>query len=192
MVRNPGVRFGAKRIAAFTPSARARLLPNAEPVLAVTSRLAVGHCLGQQITTLEQAVQKRLQHTPADAQLQPVNGIGPILAQTILLATGDRGRFPTGGNDASYCRCGGSTKSRNGTRQGQGNGNNGHPYLEWAAREAVQFAIRFHPTVQRFDQRKQVKSHLRVAWKAVAHKLARACYDSMRDLVPFDVHKAFG
>ena len=42
--------------------------------------------------------------------------------------------------------------------------------------EAAQFAIRFSPTVQRFYQR----------------KLARACYYSMRDLVPFDVHKAFG
>jgi len=31
-----------------------------------------------------------------------------------------------------------------------------------------------------------------IARKAVAHKLARACYYIMRDLVPFDVHKAFG
>jgi hypothetical protein len=58
--------------------------------------------------------------------------------------------------------------------------------------EAAQFAMRFSPTGQRFYQRKQAKSHLMIARKAVAHKLARACYDSMRDLVPFDVHKAFG
>ena len=58
--------------------------------------------------------------------------------------------------------------------------------------EAAQFAIRCNPTVQRFDQRKQVKSHLTVARKAVAHKLARACYYIMPDLVPFEVHKAFG
>jgi transposase len=42
--------------------------------------------------------------------------------------------------------------------------------------EAAQFAIRFSPTVQRFYQRKQAKSHLMVARKAVAHQLARACY----------------
>ena len=46
--------------------------------------------------------------------------------------------------------------------------------------------------MQRFYQRKQAKNHLMVARKAVAHKLARACYDIMRDLLPFDVYKAFG
>ena len=58
--------------------------------------------------------------------------------------------------------------------------------------EAAQFAMRFRPTVQRLYQRKQAKSHLMIARKAVAHKLARACYDIMRDLVPFEVHTAFG
>jgi transposase len=109
-----------------------------------------------------------------------------------VLETGDMGRFPTVGNDASYCRCVGSTKISNGKRKGQGNVKNGHPYLEWVSREAAQFALRFSPTVQRFYQRKQAKSHLMIARKAVAHKLARACYDIMRDLLPFDVHKACG
>src|SRR5918994_3416541 len=45
MVRNTGVRFGAKRIDEFTPSELASMLPNAEHVLAVTSSLAVLHCL---------------------------------------------------------------------------------------------------------------------------------------------------
>jgi transposase len=58
--------------------------------------------------------------------------------------------------------------------------------------EAAQFAIRFNPRVQRFYQRKLAKSHLMLARKSVAHKLARACYDMMRDLVPCEVHKAFG
>jgi transposase len=192
MVRNTGVRFGAKRIDEFTPSELARMLPNAEQVLAVTSSLAVLHCLGQQIKTLEKAVQKRLKHTPAYAQLQTVDGIGTILAQTIVLETGDMDRFPTVGHYASYCRCVGSTKMSNGKRKGQGNVKNGNSYLEWAYMEAAQFAIRFSPMVQRFYQRKQAKSHLMIARKAVAHKLARACYYIMRDLVPFDVHKAFG
>jgi len=192
VVRNTGVRFGAKRIVELTPSELANLLPNAEHVLAVTSSLAVLHCLGQQIQTLEKAVQQRLKHTPVYAQLQTVDGIGPILAQTIVLETGDMRRFSTVGNYASYCRCVGSTKISNGKRKGQGNVNNGNPYLEWAYMEAAQFAIRFSPTVQRFYQRKQAKSHLMIARKAVAHKLARACYYIMRDLVSFDVHKAFG
>ena len=153
---------------------------------------AVVHCLGQQIKTLEKAVSMRLKHTPAYEQLLTVDGIGTILAQTIVLETGDIGRFSTVGNYASYCRCVRSTKISNGKRKGQGNVKNGNPYLEWASREAAQFAIRFSSTVQRFYQRKQAKSHLMIARKAVAHKLARACYDILRDLVPFDVHKAFG
>jgi transposase len=192
MVRNTGARFGAKRIDEFTPAELAGILPEAEQVLAVTSSLAVMHCLGQQIKTLEKTVQKHLKHTPAYVQLQTVDGIGTILAQTIVLETGDIGRFPSVGHYASYCRCVGSTKISNGKRKGQGNVKNGNPYLEWAYMEAAQFAIRFSPTVQRFYQRKQVKSHLMIARKAVAHKLARACYYIMRDLVPFEVHKAFG
>lgn len=192
MVRNTGVRFGVKRIDELTPSELEAMLPNAEQVLAITSSLAVLHCLSQQINILEKTVQKRLTHTPAYAQLQTVDGIGAILAQTIVLETGAMGRFPTVGHYASYCRCVGSTKISNGKRKGQGNVKNGNPYLEWAYMEGAQFAIRFSPVVQRFYQRKQAKSHLMIARKAVAHKLARACYYIMRDLVPFDVHKAFG
>jgi transposase len=192
LVRNTGVRLSAKRIYALTVEDLERLLPVPEHVLAVARSLVVVHCLAQQIKTLEEMVQQRLKHTAAYAQLQTVDGIGPILAQTIVLETGDMRRFPTVGNYASYCRCVGSTKISNGKRKGQGNIKNGNPYLAWAYREAAQLAILFSPTVQRSYQRKQAKSHLRIARKAVAHKLARACYDIMRDLVPFDVHKAFG
>ncbi len=67
-------------------------------------------------------------------------------------------------------------------------------YVETYSRymEAAQFAIRYNPRVQRFYQRKQAKAHCMVARKAVAHKLARACFYIMRDLVPFDADKAFG
>ena len=192
IARNTGLRFSAKRIAELTPSALQSMLPEAVQVLAVTSSLAVLHCLGQQIKTLEKTVNQHLKPTPAYAQLQTVEGIGTILAQTIVLETGDIRRFPTVGQYASYCRCVQSTKISNGKRKGQGNVKNGNPYLAWTYMEAAQFAIRFSPTVQRFYQRKQAKSHLMVARKAVAHKLARACYYIMRDLMPFDVHKAFG
>ena len=58
--------------------------------------------------------------------------------------------------------------------------------------EAAQFAIRVSPKIQRFYQRKLAKNHLMVARKSVAHKLARACFYVMRDLVPFEVERAFG
>jgi len=192
LARNTGSRFSAKRIHEFTQADREGLLPEANQVLAVTSSLALLDCLSHQIKTLEKAVTTSLKHTPASEKRLTVDGIGTIVAQTIGLETGAIGRFPTVGNSASYCRCVKSTKISNGKRKGQGNVKNGNPSLEWASREAAQCAIRFNPTVQRFSQRKHAKSHLMVARKAVAHKLSRACYDIMRDLVPLDVHKAFG
>jgi transposase len=194
MVRNTGSRFSVKRIRELTATELRNLLPEAYQVLAITSSLAVLECLSQQIKTLEQAVSKRLKHTPSYKQLLTVDGIGTILAQTIALETGQIGRFPTVGDYASYCRCVNSTKLSNGKRKGQGNVKNGNLYLGWAYMEAAQFAIRFNPQAQRFYQRKLAKSNNNtvLARKSVAHKLSRACYYIMRDLVPFDASKAFG
>jgi transposase len=194
LVRNTGARLNLTRIRELTKSDLAGLLPEPDQVLAVTSSLAVLDCLSQQIKTLERAVHQRLHQTSAYEQLLTVKGIGPILAQTITLETGDVRRFPAVGNYASYCRCVDSTKLSNGKRKGTGNVKNGNPYLGWAYMEAAQFALRFHPSAQRFYQRKLAKTNNNtiLARKAVAHKLARACYYVMRDLVPFDALKAFG
>jgi transposase len=194
MVRNTGSRFSVKRIRELTTKELKHLLPEAYQVLAITSSLAILDCLSQQIKTLEKAVSKRLKHTPSYEQLLTVDGIGTILAQTIALETGQIGRFPTVGDYASYCRCVNSTKLSNGKRKGQGNVKNGNLYLGWAYREAAQFAIRFNPQAQRFYQRKLAKStnNTVLARKSVAHKLSRACYYIMRDLVPFEATKAFG
>jgi transposase len=194
MARNTGARFSVKRVQALTKQDLTTLLAEEPQVLAVTSRLMVLDCLRHQIKTLEQTVHKRLHHTPSDEQLLTVQGIGTILAQTITLETGAISRFPRVGHSASYCRCVDSTKLSNGKRKGTGNVKNGHPYLAWAYREAAQFALRFQPEAQRFDQRKlaQSRTNTVLARKAVAHKLARACYDMRRDLVPYEATKACG
>ena len=194
MARNTGARFSVKRIQELTKQELQSLLTEEPQVLAVTSSLAVLDCLKHQIKTLEQTVHKRLNHTPSYEQLLTVAGIGTILAQTIALETGDIRRFPSVGNYASYCRCVDSNKISNGKRKGTGNVKNGNPYLAWAYMEAAQFALRFQPAAQRFYQRKLAKSRNNtvLARKAVAHKLSRACYYLMRDLVPFEETKAFG
>ena len=121
-----------------------------------------------------------------------MKGIGPILAQTILLETGDISRFASVGEYASYCRLVDSQKVSNGKRKGKGNVKNGNKYLSWAYSEAAHFTIRFNPEIQRFYQRKASKTEVPVAYKTVAHKLSRACYHMMRNEVPFDIAKAFG
>ena len=194
MARNTGARFSVKRLRELTKQELTTLLADETQVLAVTSSLVVLDCLQQQIKTLEKTVHTRLHHTPSYEQLLTVQGIGTILAQTITLETGAISRFPTVGNYASYCRCVDSTKISNGKRKGTGNVKNGNRYLAWAYMEAAQFALRFQPEAQRFYQRKLAKSRNNtiLARKAVAHKLARACYYMMRDLVPFEATKAFG
>src|ERR671931_559426 len=194
MARNTGSRFSVKRIQELTKQDLTTLLAEETQVLAVTSSLMVLDCLRHQIKMLEQTVHKRLHHTPSYEQLLTVQGIGTILAQTITLETGAISRFPTVGNYASYCRCVDSTKISNGKRNGTDNVKNGNPYLAWASMEAAQFALRFQPEAQRFYQRKLAKSRNNtiLARKAVAHKLSRACYYMMRDLVPFEATKAFG
>jgi transposase len=194
MARNTGARFSVKRMQELTKQALTTLLAEETQGLAVTSSRMVLDCLRQQITMLEQTGHTRLHHTPSYEQLLTVQGIGMLLAQTITLETGAIKRFPSVGHSASYCRCVDSTKMSKGKRKGTGHVNNGHPYLAWASMEAAQFAMRFQPEAQRFSQRKLAKSRTNtiLARKAVAHKLSRACYDIMRDLVPYEATKAFG
>jgi transposase len=147
--------------------------------------------LTEHITLIERAVYARVKLRPTFQSLLTVPGIGHTLALTIMLETGEIGRFPTVGQFASYCRCVGSTKLSNGKRKGQGNTKNGNKYLAWAFVEAAHFAMRYEPQIRQFYQRKHAKTNVFVALKAVAHKLARACYYMMRDAVPFDVTRAF-
>ena len=137
-------------------------------------------------------MKSRIRLRPGFRPLLTVNGIGEILALTIMLETGDIHRFARVGHYASYCRCVGSEKLSNGKKKGKGNTKNGNRYLAWAYMEAANFAVRFSPQIRRYYQRKRAKTNAMVAIKTVAHKLARACYYILRDQVPFNVDKAFG
>ena len=50
----------------------------------------------------------------------------------------------------------------------------------------------WNPRIKQYYQRKQAKAHVLVAKKAVANKLARACYHMLKRDEPFDVKRAFG
>lgn len=191
VTRNTGTTLSGNRIKSLTAEQINDILPTAELTLAVTSTLAVMQCVAEQIIELERAIKARVALRPTFRQLLTVAGIGQTLALTIMLEAGEMQRFPTVGQWASYCRCVNSTKLSNGKRKGQGNTKNGNKYLAWAFIEAANFAVRYYPEIQRFYQRKKAKTHGVVAIKAVAHKLARACYYVLRDQVPFEIDKAF-
>jgi len=192
LTRLTGTRLSLPRLRQLTPEGVRALVPFPEQVQAVMSSMTVLQCLEQEIRTIEGTVREAGRTQPGYALLQTVPGIGPILAGTILLEAGDLQRFATVGHFASYCRCVGSEHVSNGKRKGAGNTKNGNKYLSWAFIEAAHFAIRYEAVIRNFYQRKQARTHPLVALKAVAHKLARACYHMLREQVPFDVSRAFG
>lgn len=191
LARNTGSSLSANRIKQLTPQEVDELLPQPHLALAVKSNLAVMRCLEEQIHTLEQVIKTRTRLKPEFKPLLSVHGIGQTLALTIMLETGDIRRFAQVGHFASYCRCVGSTKLSNGKCKGHGNVKNGNKYLAWAFVEAANFAVRYSPLIRSFYQRKAAKTNKIIAIKAVAHKLARACYYILRDQVPFNPAKAF-
>ena len=58
--------------------------------------------------------------------------------------------------------------------------------------EAANFALRCCPQAKSFYERKKRKANRVLAIKALAHKLARACYHMLREQKPFDVGRCFG
>ncbi len=127
------------------------------------------------IARIERELQKHIQPREDYQLLQSIPGVGPALGTTIALETGTIARFPSSGNYASYARCVKSEKISNGKYKGQGNKKNGNKYLAWAFMEAAHYSAIWNPQIKKYYQRKQAKSHLLVAKKAVANKLARAC-----------------
>ncbi|MFQ5937050.1 MAG: IS110 family transposase [Acidiferrobacterales bacterium] len=190
--RNTGHTWSGNRIKQLTCEEVERLVTDEHLALAITSNLVVLQCLTAQIGKLEKVINAQVKLKPAFKALLTVSGIGNILGLTIMLETGDIGRFPSVGDYASYCRCVGSDRFSNGKRKGRGNTKNGNRYLSWAFVEAANFAVRYNPQIKGYYQRKMAKTNKIVATKAVAHKLARACFYILRDQVPFDVKRAFG
>jgi transposase len=192
LTRNTASSLSANRVKALDVQQVDKLLPDSDLALALKANLSVMLSADEQSEILERTVMERVELRPQFSFLKTVPGIGEILALTIMLETGDIGRFASVGNYASYCRCVGSQKISNGKKKGKGNTKNGNKYLAWAFVEAAVFAIRLNSQIKSYYQRKKAKSKTVVAIKAVAHKLCRACYYIMRDRVAFDVSKAFG
>ena len=150
--------------------------------------------LNAEIKTLEKHILAELPDKDAYERLMTIPGVGPVLARCILLETGPITRFKNAGNYASYCRAVPTTHTSNGKKKGEGNAKCGNRHLAWAFVEAANFAVRFSPEINAWFQRKLAKNPtLRViAIKALANKLAKACYFIMRDGTNFDLQKLIG
>jgi len=166
-------------------------LTDPDVALSIETGRAAIDALTVQIERLESGLLKRMKLSPEFRLLQTVTGIGPILAMTIALEVGTIARFPGVGEFTSYCRCVDSARLSNAKKKGEANRKNGNPYLAWAFMEAAHFAIRSLPAAKRFYDRKVRQRHQLIAVKALAHKLARACFYILRDRVPFAPDRLF-
>ena len=135
-------------------------------------------------------IERTVPSSPVRARL---HGAGSnCVTLRIRLPQGSIGRFAQVGNFSSYCRCVDSLRESNGKKKGEGNTRNGNKYLAWAFVEAANFALRYCPQAKSFYERKKSKTNRVLAIKALAHKLARACYHMLREQKPFNVHLCFG
>ncbi len=192
VARNLGCHASGNEIKRWQPEHIDMMALLDEQRQALKANLAVMHCLNEQVDALERSILTKARLREDYRALKTVSGIGDVLALTIALETGNVDRFDSPGNFASYARTVDSRRESNGKKKGEGNAKCGNKYLAWAFVEAAHFAIRYDAVIKRWYQKKCAKALPVVAIKAVAHKLARACYYVMRDGKPFDVSRAFG
>jgi len=91
----------------------------------------------------------------------------------------------------SYCRKVSTKWISNDKKKGTGNKKNGNKYLAWAFSEAAELARRYDDNARAYYNHKIQQTNRMVAHNALAHKLARAAYDIIRDGVPFVPEKCF-
>jgi len=191
IARQQGARISSNQVKQLSAEDVDRMALPEEVALAVKTNVAVIDTLCAQIELLENRLQQKVGVRPAYRLLTSVPGIGQVLATTILLETGPIERFASVGNFASYARCVGSVRTSNGKKKGEGNTKNGNKYLAWAFVEAANFALRYCAEAKRFYERKKAKTNNVVAIKALAHKLARACFHILKERQAFDVTRCF-
>jgi transposase len=166
------------------------LLP--EVALGMQANVAVIATLNAEISRIEKHLVQCLRGRADYEVLTTAPGIGHTLTPVILLETGSIERFAAVGDYASYARCVDSVRISNDRKKGEGNRRNGNKYLAWAFIEAANMARRWCPQARRFHDRKRARTNAVVATKALAHKLARACYHMLRNGEAFSMQRCFG
>ena len=149
LARNCGGRLSGDKIKQLTQDNVSPLLEGQED-LELSGRVSKETIdyLTRQITTIEKAVESKVELKPEYVLLRTIPGVGTILSLTIMMETGPISRFPGVGNYASYCRKVPTIWTSNDKKKGNGNKKNGNKYLAWAFSEAAEMARRFDSTIR--------------------------------------------
>jgi len=192
--RQTGKMIGQRRLSKMKQEELEKLLhPYNELVFICQTFMETISFLSQKISKIEQRVLAKISIKPQFERLLTMPGIGNVLGLTIMLETGDIGRFEKAGNYTSYSRCVQAHKTSNGKKKGENNRKNGNKYLSWAFVEAVHHGMRCCKNVNSFYQKKKAKTdNGALATKALASKYSKGAYYIMKDQVDFDVQKMFG
>jgi transposase len=189
--RNLGLHMSSNEIKKLTEENLDTMFSDRHLLLSAKANIATMNFLKERIYELDKTIRRAAKSSLIFGNLFTVPGIGLSLGMTISMESGDISRFADVGNYASYCRCVSSKRISNNKSKGTNNRKNGNKYLAWAYMEAAHLARRYCPPAQNFYLRKASKTNKIVATKALAHKLARACFYIMRDNVPFDETRIF-
>jgi transposase len=190
--RQHGIAMSCNNIRKLWPEEVNNVFDDERLILMGQTNVEMIRFVTKRIQAIENQILKEATLKPGYERLLTVPGIGKILGLTIMLETGDIGRFPKVGNYSSYSRCVKSSRTSNAKKKGENNRKNGNRYLSWAYIEAAQFIRRYCPEAKAWYQRKCTRSKEIVARKALASKVCKACYFIMRDNVEFDVKMMFG
>lgn len=190
--RETGTRMTGDKVKRLNVQAVNELGYLPEVAMGIEANVAVIGELNAQIRKLEKHLAARVRLSSSYQVLTTAPGIANTLATAIMLETGTIERFAAVGNFSSYARCVDSVRLSNGKKKGEGNRRNGNKYLAWAFIEAANMARRWCPQAKRFHDRKRARTNAVLATKALAHKLARACYHMLKTGQPFDMKRCFG
>jgi transposase len=191
LARQRGARLSSNAVKRMSVEDTGSLHLPEDVTAAVAANAAVIQALNVEVARLEARLRARVRLRQEYRVLVSVPGIGEVLATIIMLETGAIERFAAVGNFASYARCVDSVHRSNNKKKGTGNVKNGNKYLSWAFIEAANLARRYCPEAKRFYERKKAATNGILATKALAHKLARACYHMLKEGQRFDVTRCF-
>ncbi|HEX5735350.1 MAG TPA: IS110 family transposase [Blastocatellia bacterium] len=170
----------------------------AHPLLArcASQQIERINLLSGQIAQLEQQALDLTRDRADYKRLLEISGIGRILALTILYEIGEISRFKDVRHFSSYCRLvPGVAQSGAVTRRGRAS-KQGNAYLKSAFNQAAVVAVRSYPAIkrcyQRHLQRHRGSARKLVAYNVIAHKLAQAVYQVLKQGVDYKQELLFG
>ena len=168
---------------------------NKETIKDITRNMGVDEqCidfLTSQIKNLEKHLLARARVHDEDAlvRLKKIDGIGDILALTLLYEIHTVKRFGSLQKFSSYCRVVNPQCESAGKRVGTGNRKAGNKYLSWVMQEIVTYSCRYNKRIGEYFKKLERKKGRKNARRILAHKWAIAIYTILKKRVDFDIDK---